>query len=269
MGCFILKKLRAFCSVTTVLLAIAFISVVIVTATTVTQTDDLQLEPVAARSSPMTSQSATTVLPATNTAPHKVVYLTFDDGPDPTNTPQILDILKSYNVPATFFVIGTQVEASPQVLQRIRDEGHAIGNHTYNHRYKELYQSSDAYIAQLRKTDALVHDAVGARPEISRAPGGTTGNFTTAYWTLLEHEGYREVGWNISSGDASSARSAQIINNVIQQAQQKHLWPRAIVLMHDGIGHLETVTALPQIIEYFLREGFEFRIVDRSTPSPW
>jgi peptidoglycan-N-acetylglucosamine deacetylase len=202
-------------------------------------------------------------------AAEKVVYLTFDDGPDPVNTPRILDILKGKAVHATFFVIGTQVEAYPHILQRIYAEGHAIGNHSYNHRYNELYQSPQAYISQLQKNDAIIEQAIGIKPLVSRAPGGTVGHFNDEYWAALKQRDYHDVGWNISSGDASSARAAQITNNVISQAKKQYLWSHAIVLMHDGSGHLETVAALPQVIDFFKQEGFEFRVVDRSTPSAW
>lgn len=200
----------------------------------------------------------------------KVVYLSFDDGPDPVVTPRILQILKQYAVPATFFVIGTQTEAYPELLRQINTEGHAIGNHSYNHRYKELYQSPSAYIDQLRKCDALIAAITGVKPLISRAPGGTAGSFTSEYWSALKREGYRDVGWNINSVDASSARATQITANVIAQAQKNEfLWSHAIVLMHDGRNHTETAAALPSIIEYFKNEGFEFRRIDLSTPPAW
>lgn len=200
----------------------------------------------------------------------KVVYLTFDDGPDPIITPRILQTLNQYAVPATFFVVGTQIESYPDLLRRINAEGHAIGNHTYNHRYKELYQSPAAYIGQLKKCDAFIEAIAGVKPLVSRAPGGTTGSFNAGYWAALRQEGYIDIGWNIASGDTSSAKAVQIADNVIGQAKEnKFLWSHAIVLMHDGIGHEETAAALPRIIEYFKNEGFEFRPVDLSTPPAW
>lgn len=199
----------------------------------------------------------------------KVVYLTFDDGPDPDNTPIILDILNKNQVKGTFFVIGTQVEKYPELLRRIYVDGHAIGNHSYNHIYRELYQSVASYLGQLYRTDDIIRKELGARPRISRAPGGSAGSFSKVYWDKLKDDGYIEVGWNISSGDASAAKAGQIVSNIRYQLNQKFLWNHAIVLMHDGRGHSETVKALPDIIKLFTEQGFEFRVINAETPSAW
>ncbi|MDF2568901.1 MAG: polysaccharide deacetylase family sporulation protein PdaB [Sporomusa sp.] len=199
----------------------------------------------------------------------RVVYLSFDDGPEPENTPAILDILKSHGIKATFFVVGNQAEKHPDILRRIYQDGHAIGNHSYNHVYRELYQSANTYVSQLRRTDEIVKKIIGVRPRISRAPGGSAGSFTKEYWENLNKLGYIEVGWNISSGDASSAKANQIMNNVAIQMENKNLWSHATVLMHDGRGHGETVKALPDIIKFYKERRFEFRVVNFETPSPW
>lgn len=199
----------------------------------------------------------------------RVIYLTFDDGPEPENTSAVLDILKKNGIKATFFVVGNQVEKYPEVLRRIYQEGHAIGNHSYNHVYRELYQSTNAYFSQLRHTDEIIKNVIGVRPRISRAPGGSAGSFTKEYWETLKKLGYVEVGWNISSGDASRAKANGIINNIVAQMDNKNLWSHAILLMHDGRGHAETVKALPAIIKFFQDRQFEFRVVNFETPSPW
>ena len=200
----------------------------------------------------------------------KVIYLTFDDGPDPQNTPIILDILKENNVKATFFVLGTEVNKYPELLKRAYDEGHAIGNHSYNHIYKELYQSEHTYAEQLHLNDDIIKSVINVRPHISRAPGGSAGSFTKAYWDLLKEQGYIEVGWNISSGDASSANAEQILNNITAQTQKNDfLWSHAILLMHDGRNHAETAKALPNIIKFYKEMGFEFQIINSKTPSAW
>nr|WP_320145842.1 polysaccharide deacetylase family protein [uncultured Anaeromusa sp.] len=199
----------------------------------------------------------------------KVVYLTFDDGPDPQNTPVVLDILKKEQIKATFFLVGTQIEKHPALVQRLFAEGHAIGNHTYDHIYKNLYQSPQSYIAQLNHTDELLKSILLCRPRISRAPGGSTGSFNKAYWDLLKQNGYIEVGWNVSSGDASAAKAASIEGNVLTQMKQTFLQSHAIVLMHDGPGHIETVRALPGIIQALKAQGYEFRVVNTQTPTAW
>jgi len=212
-----------------------------------------------------------TILPATEKHyGNKVVYLTFDDGPDEKNTPMILDILKEHDIKATFFVLGTEIEKHPAILQRIYDEGHAIGNHSYNHIYRELYRSAATYTEQLHHNDKVIKNVLGVRPFISRAPGGSAGSFTKEYWDALHNQGYIEVGWNISSGDASSAKADHIFNNIVHQTENnKFLWSHAILLMHDSRGHEETVKALPQIIAFYKNHGFEFNVINTKTPPAW
>ena len=200
----------------------------------------------------------------------KIIYLTFDDGPDPENTTIVLDILKENNIKATFFILGTEIEKYPALLKRIYDEGHAIGNHSYNHIYRELYQGANTYIEQLHHTDEIIKSVLGVRSNISRAPGGSAGSFTTAYWDILKNQGYIEVGWNISSGDASNARADIILGNIIQQTKKNtFLWSHAILLLHDGKGHNETVQALPHIIRFYKEQGFDFHVITSKTPPAW
>ncbi|MBP2650062.1 MAG: polysaccharide deacetylase [Firmicutes bacterium] len=200
----------------------------------------------------------------------KTVYLTFDDGPDADNTPAILDILEANNVKATFFVIGNQVEKNPDLLRRIFNAGHAIGNHSYSHIYKDLYQSVNTYTDQLEKTDESIKRVIGVRPRICRAPGGSSGTFNKEYWDSLTALGYKEFGWNIVSGDASFTKAGQLVANIKTQIKKnKFLYSHSIVLMHDGRGHSETVKALPEIINYFKSQGFEFRVINLETPPAW
>lgn len=260
---------RKICLLITGFILLGLLSAVIAAAAAALADHDSK--PVVAEPLQVVSQTENTTLPPQGEGQpyyaEKVVYLTFDDGPDPTVTPVVLQTLKQYGVPATFFVVGSQVENSPELLRQIHAAGHAIGNHSYNHRYKELYSSTAAYTAQFKQCDALISAILGIKPVISRAPGGTAGSFTSEFWAGLQQ---KDVGWNISSGDASSAKAVQIAGNVIAQAQKnKFLWSHAIVLMHDGKGHAETAAALPAIIEFFQKEGFEFRTVDRSTPPAW
>ena len=201
----------------------------------------------------------------------KIVYLTFDDGPDAQNTPKVLEILRQNNIKATFFVTGTAAESNPELVKQIYAEGHAIGNHSYNHKYRELYQSVHTYLAQLHHNDEIIKQIIGVRPRISRAPGGTVGSFTKEYWSLEKKEGYVDIGWNISSGDASSSsvKAAVLIANITQQLDNKSLWSHATVLMHDGTGHGETVKALPEIIKLFKDRGFTFKVANIYTPPAW
>ena len=110
------------------------------------------------------AKGLTTVMPdLTPYKEGKVIYLTFDDGPDDKNTPAILDILKENGVHATFYVTGQHAELHPDVLQRIYAEHHAIGNHSYDHDYKKLYTSPDAFLSEMERTDEIIHGIPGPR----------------------------------------------------------------------------------------------------------
>ncbi|WP_019535845.1 polysaccharide deacetylase [Paenibacillus ginsengihumi] len=189
------------------------------------------------------------------------VYLTFDDGPSKL-TPAVLDILKEEGVKATFFVLGKQVEAYPEVAGRIVSEGHAIGNHSYNHVYQELYSDFGAYWEQLQKTERAISEATGAVTPLVRAPGGTHGNFDPFYHYYLEQAGYTVHDWNIDSGDARQAGvPARDIVQTVAAGPFRH---EMVVLLHDSAGHAATVKALPDIIRLFKERGYEFAPLDEE-----
>lgn len=183
------------------------------------------------------------------------VYLTFDDGPSKL-TPKVLDILRSEGVPATFFVLGEQAKAQPELIKRIVEEGHALGNHTYNHVYKQLYSSYEQFLGQVQATEDILNDIVGIRPKLVRAPGGTYTNFDALYFANLKQAGYILFDWNIDSGDA--LRKNVPMKEIVAKVKKSALQHETIVLMHDGGGHEETVKALPEIIHYFKNKGYAF-----------
>lgn len=201
----------------------------------------------------------------------KVAYLTFDDGPDDKNTPAVLDALKEAGIKATFYVTGAQAEAHPDVLRRIYAEGHAIGNHSYDHRYEKLYPSVDGFFREMEKTDAIIEAILGVRPLILRAPGGRIGHFTPAYEPALKAHGYVEHDWNVSSADAAPGHpvAQDFIDNISSETDGEATAHTAIILMHSSEGHEETVKALPEIIRILKEKGYTFGVVTPMTPQPW
>ncbi len=181
------------------------------------------------------------------------VYLTFDDGPS-ANTDQILDILNEYGVKATFFVCGN--ERYMEEYQRIAKEGHTLGMHSYSHKFREIYESPEAFIEDMDKLHDYLYEVTGVDSKIVRFPGGSSNTICekdvmqelTAYLTQKDIPYY---DWNISSGDATSGyiSAERIANNVLD-----HVWKydSSIVLMHDASGKGTTVEALPIIIEKIL-----------------
>lgn len=193
------------------------------------------------------------------------VYLTFDDGPC-IYTPQILDILKNYNVKATFFVTAQKPDYA-YLMKRIVDEGHTIAAHTYSHLY-DIYVSSEAYFDDLNKINNLIFEQTGTRTAILRFPGGSSNIISKNYKEGIMSElvpatlqkGYVYFDWNIDSGDASTSRPDKIVKNVTGSLKNGN----NIVLMHDMKS--SQITALPQIIEYCYSNGYKFAPLSDGTP---
>lgn len=199
----------------------------------------------------------------------KVAYLTFDDGPDATNTPAVLDILEAEGVKATFYVVGNQCYAHPQVLKRIFESGHALGNHTYSHDYDVLYPNVYNFLDEIYQTERAMKEIIGVRPFNVRAPGGTYGMFTSAYPPALQAKGLVEHDWNVCIDDSVGIRyyADDFIQKVREQTASG-INP-AIVLMHSCYGKGETVRALPGIIALLRERGYSFGVMTPMTPQPW
>jgi peptidoglycan/xylan/chitin deacetylase (PgdA/CDA1 family) len=183
------------------------------------------------------------------------IYLTFDDGPSKL-TGKVLDILKKEDIKATFFALGDEAEAHPALVKRIVEEGHTLGNHTYDHVYKDLYSSYDAFWSQLKHSEQIFYEIAGVKPQLVRAPGGTATNFDAFYFYYLDQAGYLIHDWNIDSGD--SKRVNVPVEEIVQTVERTPLKHEMTLLFHDGTGHGATVEALPQVIQYFKNKGYTF-----------
>jgi len=190
--------------------------------------------------------------------PHEnVVAITFDDGPSPAHTPQILDILKEKGVKATFFVVGLHVKKYPDIARRIVAEGHDIGNHTYTH--KDLVPSTRRMVlAQIHKTDQAIKKVTGVSTRLFRPPRGIYGSATRKL--VVDEEGYRLVLWSASSVDWRKTSPRAILRRIA-----RHTRPGAILLFHDsgalirreGASRRNTVEALPMVIDLLKAKGYE------------
>jgi chitin deacetylase len=179
----------------------------------------------------------------------KVIALTFDDGPWPQTTVQVLDILKQNDVKGTFFVVGQNVKNYPDLMKRIVADGHGIGNHTWHHWYHAMNPQTAAY--EVENTTNLIYKTTGVKTGLFRPPGGMMHNGVAAY---ARNSKYAVVMWSSDSIDYSRPSVPKLINNVFRQAK-----PGGIVLMHDGGGNRsQTVQALPTIIENFRKQGYSF-----------
>lgn len=196
-----------------------------------------------------------------------IIYLTFDDGPS-VHTGRLLDILKKYNVKATFFVTGA---GSDDLLRREYNEGHSIGLHTYTHDYAYIYQNEETYFADLLRVQNRVKNATGYTSMLMRFPGGSSNTISTKYdggqkimsrlAKAVQERGFTYFDWNISSGDAGGAyTSSQVYNTVVSHLGHGGSY---VVLQHDIKGF--SVDAVEGIIQYGLSHGYVFMPLSASS----
>lgn len=184
---------------------------------------------------------------------HKV-YLTFDDGPS-IYTNDILDILDSYNVKATFFVVGKEETNAEEALQRIVDEGHTLGMHSYSHKYKELYESMDSFTQDFARIRDYIYQATGGESVCYRFPGGSSNTVSEIdmhdFIDYLDSQGVEYYDWNVSSGDGGSMKLSTdtLLENCTKDIDTRDT---SIILLHDSAEKPTTVEALPDIIENIL-----------------
>lgn len=195
---------------------------------------------------------------------NKVIYLTFDDGPS-VYTKELLNILKEYNVKATFFVTGN---GNREYIKKAYNEGHSIGIHTYSHVYKNVYASEEAYFNDLEKVQKIIKEQTGEESRLVRFPGGssnTVSRFNKGIMTRLskelERRGYKYFDWNVSSSDTVKSNSDDIDNTVIRRLKKGN----NVVLQHDTKYY--SVKAVRKIIEYGLANGYTFAKLDVTSPT--
>lgn len=193
----------------------------------------------------------------------KTAYLTFDDGPSPLVTPKILEILKQHEIKATFFVIGKLAEQNPELVSRIREEGHYICNHTYSHNYKLIYSSPDNFMADVARCEEVLKSILGEDFEtcMLRFPGGSFGKKRQLFRERVKEEGYISIDWNALNGDAEALNlpADQLLKRIKETTKNND---NAVVLMHDGNTKKTTAEALPDIIEYLESEGYAFKTLE-------
>lgn len=194
----------------------------------------------------------------------KIAYLTFDDGPTTSITPKVLDILKEENVKATFFVIGKSVDANPEIVKRAYEEGHYIANHTYSHDNATLYQSSESFINEIKKTDLAIGNAIGVENYCShlfRFPNGFMAPLYKAKKeeavSLLSEMNYAYIDWNCLNNDSIHKYTTnQLLNNLIESSKNKNT---LVILMHDTKDVNDNSFVLKDSISYLKSQGYEFK----------
>ncbi|HHY83612.1 MAG TPA: polysaccharide deacetylase family protein [Clostridiales bacterium] len=196
----------------------------------------------------------------------KVAYLTFDDGPTPSITSAILDILAEENIKATFFVIGNLAERYPEIVKRQYEEGHGIGNHTYTHVFKHIYKKPENFVDELIKTENVLQSILGEDKNLKliRFPGGSFGNNLKPFREAANEAGYAYVDWNSLNGDAESVKPLSAEKLIARMKETVHGQSGLVVLMHDAPQKQTTVEALPKIIKFLKSKGYRFELLPGS-----
>lgn len=186
------------------------------------------------------------------------IYLTFDDGPTPVITPWVLGVLKEFEVKATFFCVGKQVEAYPNLLNRILDEGHRIGNHTFNH-LNGLKYKSDIYLEDIEKTQLLLltknKNHFTNKKLLFRPPYGKC---TPKQLKALKNNAYKLVFWDVLSRDFDlNITPEDCLDNVLKNAENG-----SIIVFHDSVKAFKNLKyTLPKVLEYFKAKQYCFEII--------
>jgi len=177
----------------------------------------------------------------------KIIAITFDDGPNAEFTPQILNVLEEYNAPATFFVIGKNIQGNEDLIQKIDQSGHIIGNHTFSHSFFIDFKSKSGFINELNQTADLIYKLTGKKIKWFRPPYGvTTPNLANAARSLH----LDIIGWSIRSMDTTKDEADVIFKRIKEQMK-----PGAIILFHDT--SLKTVDVLKQTLNFAKENGFK------------
>lgn len=175
----------------------------------------------------------------------KKIALTFDDGPNEM-TLLVLDVLKKYNVKATFFCIGKNIETHPDILKRAIEEGHTVGNHTYSHSPFFDFYDKDQVIAEIKRTDDLIESVLGKKVNLFRPPYGVTNPSIRRALAVTKH---KTIGWNIRSFDGGIKNEKFIFDRIINRIK-----PGGIVLLHDTA--IQTVSVLEQLLMFLQEKNY-------------
>lgn len=183
----------------------------------------------------------------------KTVALTFDDGPDATMTPRILDVLKKYDIKATFFLIGYKAERNPEIVRRVFEEGHVIGNHTYSHKGIFPLSGKNSVEYESQKCDDIIVKIIGKKTKLFRPPFGVTNPIIADVVRMMNHT---TIGWSIRSLDTMKRRRReQVCDKVIRR-----LHDGAIILLHDRCNDADVL--LEKIIKQIYEKGYNIKPLD-------
>lgn len=193
------------------------------------------------------------------------VYLTFDDGPSKL-TLKVLKVLDEHQVKATFFVVGSKCKSYPQVISKIKENGHAIGLHSFSHNYSYLYSNYENFYNEMKQTQDIIKNITGDEINIIRFPGGSYKRLNKDFYSYLKENNFRIYDWNLSCGDGTTPTPTvedMFINSTDEYSKYKDIF----LLMHSRDTDNNTLEALPKIIEFYKSKNYKFEVITEQTPE--
>ncbi len=184
----------------------------------------------------------------------KKVYLTFDDGPIPEVTPWVLDVLRKHDIKATFFCIGDNIEKHPEVFRQVVAEGHAVGNHTFNH--LNGWNTEDALY--LENADKCQQSILKYKPEGTRLFRPPYGKMSRKQASAMRHKGYKLIMWDVLSADFDQTISSEdCLKNVVDNVENG-----SIIIFHDSLKAQQNMQyALPRVIDFLKKENYRIGLL--------
>lgn len=183
----------------------------------------------------------------------KVVSITFDDGPHLTVTPEVLNVLKAFNAKASFFLIGNKIKGKEDVVSRILEEGHLIGNHTWTHDHKFGFFSKEKVAEELQQTKGFIEEQFDKKVRFFRPPAGVTNPRIKA---VAKAQNYDVIGWNIRSLDTVIKSEQKVFDRIKRQIK-----PGGIILIHDIFPN--TATLVEKLLIYLQKTGYQVIPLDQ------
>lgn len=201
----------------------------------------------------------------------KTCYLTFDDGPSGAITQSILDTLKKYDVKATFFLVGKNAQSHPDLVKRMYNEGHSLGNHSYSHDYSYMYAGDPEFDEEMNRCKNTIDNILGTKYNnlLFRFPGGSFEVYKSFYIYNIQAEGYQYVDWTALTGDAETQNpDKDYIMNSLKKSTNDGTKEDIVVLMHDAGAKQITADTLPDVIEYLKSKNYVFKPIYNSNYNP-
>jgi peptidoglycan/xylan/chitin deacetylase (PgdA/CDA1 family) len=183
----------------------------------------------------------------------KEIALTFDDGPNKEHTLKVLDVLKNHNIEAAFFCVGTEIEKNPDLLKKIKDEGHLIGNHTHSHKSQLPLWTAKKIEEDIRNGGEIIEKITGEPVRFFRPPFGVT---NPQIKKALKSFNYYVIGWNIRSLDTSIKDTDKVVARIIRK-----LKPGSVILLHDRLPNSAEI--VEKLLDYLQKNEYSIKRVDK------